>query len=71
MLLQVLGFLPAFFARLVLKLAGTANSWPAFAAPTLRLLQVGLKGFVYSLYYSDERVRSLLGWKTSITGVCK
>ena len=67
MLLQFLGFLPAFFAKVLLSVVDKANRWPAFLAPTLRLLQVGLKGFVYSLYYSDGRVRSLLGWDTKCT----
>lgn len=67
LLLQILGFLPAFVARFLLWLVDTANQSPSFIAPTLRLLQVGLKGFVYSLYYSDGRVRSLLGWNTKCT----
>jgi len=70
-LLRLLGVAPLFCTRLLLSLVDTANSWPGFVAPTLRLLQVGLKGFIYSLYYSDARVRSLLGWQTGINGLAQ
>ena len=71
MLLWLLGMLPSFCSRVLISVVDTANSWPSFIAPVLRLLQVGLKGFVYSLYYSDTRVRTLLGWQTGINGLAQ
>ena len=70
-LLWWLGFFPGFVARLLLRLADTANRWPNPVAPLLRLLQIGLKGFVYSLYYSDAEIRKALGYVTSVTGLAK
>lgn len=70
-LLQWLGILPAFVARFAIALADSANRWPASVAPTLRLLQIGLKGFVYSLYYADAEVRKALGFVTAVNGTAK
>ncbi len=70
-LLYWLGIFPGGVARLLIKLVDTANRWPKFIAPLLRLLQIGLKGFIYSLYYSDAEIRKALGYVTSVQGVAR
>lgn len=71
MLLYWLGVFPTFVAAFLIRLVNTANRWPKFISPLLRLLQIGLKGFVYSLYYSDDEIRKSLGYVTSVSGVAR
>lgn len=52
-LLLVLRYTPPIFIRWLLDLMGKAESMPRWLAPPFRLLNVSLKGIVFSLYYSN------------------
>lgn len=52
MLLLVFHYLPPFVIAWIVQLADSANRWPALIAPLLRTLNIGIKGVVFSLYYS-------------------
>lgn len=54
-LLKVLSFLPSPLLRMVLSLCQTR--W----TPTLRMIELGLKGLVMSLYYSNKTVSEYTG----------
>ncbi len=55
-LLSVLSFLPDFMVAGFLGLVRKADALPDFLAAPLRNIEIGLKGLVMSLYYSN-RVR--------------
>ncbi len=53
LLLTVMRFLPKFMLVWIVKLGIHANKFPEFIAPLLRQLDIGIRGVVYSLYYSN------------------
>lgn len=61
MLLIVLRYTPKLFIRWLLDLMGKAESMPSWLAPPFRLLNVSLKGIVFSLYYSNLTRDSYVG----------
>lgn len=65
-LAETLAPLPAWLIRLILWLAARADRFPDFVGSLLRQIDLGLKGFLYTLYYSDPVVRKQLGWDTHI-----
>ncbi len=60
--------LPSPVVRGLIKLADRAESLPEWIAPPFRMINVGVKGVVYSLYYTDltasHTVRRELRWST-------
>jgi hypothetical protein len=61
-LMALFSRLPTFLIRLVLFVARHARFFPSPVATVLRLLDVGLKGIFYTLYYSEESVFPLIHW---------
>ncbi|MCG8668932.1 MAG: hypothetical protein MI867_05930 [Pseudomonadales bacterium] len=61
LLLIVLRYTPPVFIRMLLDLMNKAESMPRFIAPLFRLLNVSLKGIVFSLYYSNLTKESYTG----------
>ena len=53
-LLDVLYFLPDFLLRLLVRAMTKPGKWPEFIATDLRLLDMGIRGVVLSLYYSGK-----------------
>ncbi len=53
LLLTVMRFLPKFMLIWIIKLGIHANKFPEFIAPLLRQLDIGIRGVIYSLYYSN------------------
>lgn len=52
LLLLAFHYLPVFVIEWIVRLADSADRWPALIAPSLRTLNIGIKGVVLSLYYS-------------------
>ena len=52
-LLTLLAFCPAWAIALLMTLATHNRKFPGFVGAGLRMLELGLKGAVVSLYYSD------------------
>ncbi len=69
MLMSVFGVLPAFAVRFIIWIIGKNSYFPSFLGAQLRLAEIGLKGIIYSLYYSDARVHKLIHWNASIKTV--
>ena len=65
-LAQVLRILPKWAIQMLLWLAARGDRFPDFLGSMLRQVDVGLKGFVYTMYYSDPSIRKRLGWDTHI-----
>lgn len=63
-LLLVLNYLPQFAIRLLLDLTDRSEQMPAFIAPLFRQLNIGLKGVVFSLYYSGHQRVTYSGTNT-------
>ena len=53
-LLDVLYYAPDFVLRLLVRMMAKPDKWPAFIATNLRLLDMGVRGIVLSLYYSGK-----------------
>ena len=74
LLLTVLGFLPNFIIRLILKLASLDGYFPGFLGVNLRKVSTGLRGIVFSLYYSfledtngwGERIREGIDYDAAV-----
>ncbi|MES2962312.1 MAG: aldehyde dehydrogenase family protein [Bdellovibrionota bacterium] len=64
--------LPRPFVKGLLWLAANANRLPSFLAPPFRELNLGVKGVVMSLYYSDvsmdRKIQGALGYDAKVAG---
>ncbi|MEK7355469.1 MAG: aldehyde dehydrogenase family protein, partial [Bdellovibrionota bacterium] len=64
--------LPRPLVKVVLSLAANANRLPGWLAPPFRELNLGVKGVVMSLYYSDvtmdRKIHGAVGFDTKIAG---
>jgi acyl-CoA reductase-like NAD-dependent aldehyde dehydrogenase len=64
--------LPRPFVKGLLLLAANANRLPSFIAPPFRELNLGVKGVVMSLYYSDvsmdRKIQGAVGYDTKVAG---
>jgi hypothetical protein len=54
MLLSVLAFMPGSVIAWLVKLAQRADKFPGLLGGQLRLLDLGLRGVIFSLYYSGK-----------------
>jgi hypothetical protein len=66
LLLGVLRFFPAALIRLLFAVAGRADRLPGPLASVFRMADIGVKGSVMTLYYSDvgdgPSVFAVMGW---------
>lgn len=67
-LLLVIHYLPGFAVEWIVRLADSADRWPALLAPLLRTLNIGIKGVVFSLYYSGYHRATYQG-KTGLDAI--
>jgi hypothetical protein len=69
-LLGVLRFFPAPVIRWLFALAGRADRFPGPVATVLRMADIGVKGSVVTLYYSDigdgPSVFGVMGWDPTV-----
>jgi hypothetical protein len=54
LLMKIFSIAPEFFIRGILKLVDKDSMFPEPIAGLLRLLSIGIKGVVFSLYYSNK-----------------
>lgn len=66
LLLGILGMLPRPLLRRILAFVGWHRYMPNFIATPLRLIDVGLTGIVYSLYYGQKSTTDAIGWNVNI-----
>lgn len=70
LLLSVFRFLPAFLIRAIMALTDHHRRVPAVLGAPLRLINIGIKGLVMSLYYSDvgegPSIHSMIGWDANV-----
>jgi len=66
MLLGLFGALPRFALKTLLILIQPRKFWPRPIAAILRLLDVGLKGIVYTTYYGESSVMQQLHWDANV-----
>ncbi len=68
-LMSVFGFLPKPVLKMILTLAEGHRFFPGKLGTTLRLLSIGVKGVIFTMYYSDlepkGNLRQRLGWETN------
>ena len=69
-LMGIFAYLPVFLVRFILDLAEKSQKCPNFMGAPLRLIQMGVKGVVFTLYYSDldedGKIHQQLNWNTNI-----
>lgn len=65
MLLGIFGWLPRGLVYLTLSLLEVIAPWRIMPG-VVRLIRLGLRGLVFTLYYSDEKVLSLLGYRVTV-----
>ena len=70
LLLNIFALLPDFLIRFILWITLFDNLVPNFLATPFRQIQIGIKGLVYTLYYSDltpqSTVHKEIGWNTEV-----
>ena len=74
LLANMLRFAPDFAIRLLLRLTSLDRYFPGPSGATLRKLDIGLRGIVFSLYYSflddsasqGQRIKDGIGWDGAI-----
>jgi hypothetical protein len=66
MLLTILGFFPQFLVAAVMRLLEWAPRIPGPLGAILRLIRLGLRGIIMSLYFQDARVHQTLGYRVSV-----
>jgi len=74
LLTNVLRFTPDFAIRLLLKLTSLDRYFPGPVGASLRKLDIGLRGIVFSLYYSflddpaghGQRIKDAIGWDGAV-----
>jgi hypothetical protein len=74
LLANVLRFAPDFAIRLMLKLTSLDQHFPGSIGANLRKLDIGLRGIIFSLYYSflddpagqGQRIKEGIGWDGAI-----
>ena len=66
MLLTVFAYVPTMLIRLLLWTAANNNKFPKSIGKHLKLLDIGVKGVVYSLYYSEKDIHQKIGYHTYI-----
>ncbi|MDH5581563.1 MAG: aldehyde dehydrogenase family protein, partial [Bdellovibrionales bacterium] len=79
MLFGIFYWIPSFFIRIILVVSEKSDFGPRFWQLNMRLINIGLKGIIYSLYYSrlpdadknGERIFNMIGWETKIPGLEK
>jgi hypothetical protein len=66
MLLGILAFFPRFAIAILFKLLEGAPSVPGPLGAPLRLIRIGMRGVVMSLYYGDTRVLKAMGYQVFV-----
>lgn len=64
LLLRILSIKPTSGIRFILALARAGRRWPGPVGATLRMIEIGLKGLVTSLYYSGKAAPGYAGRTT-------
>ena len=65
-LAEGLSLAPHWLLRFLFWITVHADYFPGVIASPLRQVDVGLKGFIFTLYYSNPQVREQLGWTAKI-----
>ena len=69
LLTTILGIAPSFAVRFILYFSGLHSYFPGILGSTLRQINIGLKGVIFTLYYSDLDegiILNKLNYKTTI-----
>lgn len=66
MVLTIFAFLPSFAIAFVAWLLGRSASIPTPIGALLRLMNIGFRGLVVTLYFSDARVLKTIGYDVSV-----
>ncbi|MEW6055523.1 MAG: hypothetical protein AB1540_02840 [Bdellovibrionota bacterium] len=65
-LLSLLAVFPQFLVLVFIWVLELGSKIPGPLGAQLRFIRIGVRGLVMSLYYSDPRVHSILGYSVSI-----
>lgn len=66
MLLTVFSFLPRFYLRFFCWFLERARAMPGPAGSILRFIRIGVRGLVFSLYYSGGKPHDVIGYKVGV-----
>ena len=69
-ILKMLSIMPLFKIRWLMSLIETGSKWKGLAGAPFRMLQIGLKGLIFTVYYSDltedQIIHSKIGYDAKI-----
>lgn len=69
-ILWLFAFLPVFKIRFLVILIEKCAKWPGMWGALFRMLQIALKGLIFTLYYSDftpeKSIHQKLNWETKM-----
>lgn len=70
-ILQLFSVMPLFMIRWIMSLVETGSKWGGMIGAPFRMLQIALKGLVFTIYYSDFTsgglIHSKIGFDAKIT----
>ena len=66
LLMTIFGYLPKFLVRGFISIAFHNNWFPHPIGSLLRLMEIGIKGVILTLYYSHTEIHAKINWHTNI-----
>lgn len=67
MLLTLFAYLPSFFIGIILRFLEWSPLVPTFlGGGVLRLMRIGLRGLVFTLYYGDPKIHQVIDYKVRV-----
>lgn len=66
LLMWVFSWLPQSLLLVLWTVIDSSNQWPRWFGSTARLLRIGVKGMVLSLYYFEGKSLEVMGYQVSV-----
>lgn len=70
-LLRIFSVMPRFVIKAVMNLIIRGSKWKGMAGAPFRMLQIGLKGLIFTLYYADttddKQIHKQINWDAKIS----
>jgi hypothetical protein len=71
-LLRIFSVMPRFLINAAMNLIIRGSNWKGMPGAPFRMLQIGLKGLIFTLYYADttvdKRIHKQINWDAKISG---
>lgn len=66
LLLWLFSWMPQWMLQFFWVIVDSSNNWPSWFGATLRLVRLGIRGVVFSLYYFEGKAQAAMGYNVSV-----